>query len=202
MKSKLLAVLITALFATPIAYAQGTTAPKDSGTTKDRPAASGSKGDAMKSDKGTAASAKGQAKSDAAKSDTKESKKKGDGKSPDSVITGKIKTGFIKDKIVRSRNYNVDTKDGVVTVKGKARTQAELDRALEIAKSTSGVKDVKNEVQLMASAGSKAGAAKSDGKSGTSSSSKSGTSASSAPKGDAKKDTSATTTSKGSATTK
>jgi hypothetical protein len=192
MKTKLLAVLITALFATPVAYAQGTTAPKDSGTAKDRPAASSSKGDAMKSDKGTAASAKGQAKADA---------KKKDG-SPDAVITGKIKSGFIKDKIVRSRNYNVDTKDGMVTVKGKARTKAELDRALEIAKSTSGVKDVKNEVQLMASADSKAGAAKSDGKSGTTSSSKSGTSASGAPKADAKKDTSATTTSKGSATTK
>ena len=143
MKRKLLAVLITAAFAAPAAYGQGTTAPKDTGMTKDRPAASGSKGDAMKSDKGTAASAKGQARADA---------KKGDGKSPDAVITGKIKTGFIKDKIVRSRNYNVDTKDGVVTVKGKARTQAELDRALEIAKTTQGVKSVNNEVQLMASA--------------------------------------------------
>jgi hyperosmotically inducible protein len=171
MKRKLLAILVTAMFAAPAAYAQGTTAPKD--TTKDTtkaPAASGSaststkgeagmkggtatgsastssKGDAMKSDKGTAASAKGQAKADA---------KKGDGKSPDPVITSKIKTGFIKDKIVRSRNYNVDTKDGVVTVKGKARTQAELDRALEIAKKTEGVKDVKSEVQLMAAADTK-----------------------------------------------
>jgi hyperosmotically inducible protein len=148
MKRKLLAVLITAVFAAPAAYAQGTTAPKD--TTK-APAATGSastsaKGDAMKSDKGTAASAKGQAKADA---------KKGDGKSPDAVITGKIKTGFIKDKIVRSRNYNVDTKDGVVTVKGKARTQAELDRALEIAKTTQNVKSVNNQVQLMAAADTK-----------------------------------------------
>jgi hypothetical protein len=154
MKRKLLAVLITAVFAAPAAYAQGTTAPKDTGMTKDRPAASGSattKGDAMKSDKGTAASAKGQAKADANKADAK----KGDGKSPDAVITGKIKTGFIKDKIVRSRNYNVDTKDGVVTVKGKARTQAELDRALEIAKTTANVKSVNNEVQLMAAADTK-----------------------------------------------
>lgn len=149
MKTKLLAVLITSIFAVPVAYAQGTTAPKDSGMTKDRPAASGSattKGDAsMKSDKGVKADASAQGDA-SAKSGTR---KNG---SPDAVITGKIKTGFIKDKIVRSRNYNVDTKDGMVTVKGKARTQAELDRALEIAKSTNGVKDVKNEVQLMASA--------------------------------------------------
>ena len=153
MKRKLLAILVAAMFAAPAAYAQGTTAPKD--TTK-APAATGSastsKGDAMKSDKGTAASAKGQARADA---------KKGDGKSPDPVITSKIKTGFIKDKIVRSRNYNVDTKDGVVTVKGKARTQAELDRALEIAKKTEGVKDVKNEVQLMAAADTKSMGSKS-----------------------------------------
>jgi hyperosmotically inducible protein len=135
MKLTLLAVLITAMFAAPAVYAQGTTAPKDSG---DRPAASGSKGDAMKSDKGTAASAKGQAKSDANK----------DG-SPDAMITSKIKTGFIKDKIVRSRNYNVDTSGGVVTVKGKARSQAEADRAIEIAKTTQGVSSVKNEIQVI-----------------------------------------------------
>ena len=139
MKRTLLAVLIAAIFAAPAAYAQGTTAQKDSGMTKDRPAASGSKGDAMKSDKGAAASAKGQAKADAKK----------DG-SPDAVITTKIKTGFIKDKIVRSRNYNVDTNGGVVTVRGKARSQAEADRAIEIAKSTQGVSSVQNEIQVVA----------------------------------------------------
>jgi osmotically-inducible protein OsmY len=74
--------------------------------------------------------------------------------SPDAMITGKIKSGFIKDKIVRSRNYNVDTHDGVVTVKGKARSQAEADRAIEIAKGTEGVSSVKNEVQVMASSSS------------------------------------------------
>jgi hyperosmotically inducible protein len=116
MKRKLLAVLITAMFAAPAAYAQGTTAPRDTGM-KDRPAATKSK----------------------------------DG-SPDAVITGKIKTGFINDKIVRSRNYNVDTSGGVVTVRGKARSQAEADRAIEIAKSTQGVSSVKNEIQVVASA--------------------------------------------------
>jgi hyperosmotically inducible protein len=116
MKRKLLAALITAVFAAPAAYAQGTTAPRDSGV-KDRPAATKSK----------------------------------DG-SPDAVITGKIKTGFINDKIVRSRNYNVDTSGGVVTVRGKARSQAEADRAIEIARSTQGVSSVKNEIQVIASA--------------------------------------------------
>jgi osmotically-inducible protein OsmY len=117
MKRKLLAVLITAMFVAPAVYAQGSTAPRDTGMTKDRPAATRSK----------------------------------DG-SPDAVITSKIKTGFIKDKIVRSRNYNVDTSGGVVTVKGKAGSQAEADRAMEIAKNTQGVSSVKNEIQVIASA--------------------------------------------------
>jgi osmotically-inducible protein OsmY len=122
MKRKLLAVLIAAVFAAPAAYAQGTTAPKD------RPAASGS------------ASTKAGA-----------SARSNDG-SPDAVITGKIKSGFIKDKIVRSRNYNVDTNGGVVTVRGKARSQAEADRAMEIAKGTEGVKSVNSEIKVVAEA--------------------------------------------------
>ena len=192
MKRKLLAILITAVFAAPAAYAQGTTAPKDA---KDRPAASGSastKADAGVKSGSTGVSAKGDA---SVKADTRAK----NGKSPDAMITGKVKTGFIKDKIVRSRNYNVDTRDGVVTVKGKARSQAELDRALEIAKKTDGVKDVKNEVQVMASA-DKPGSTKSGAGSSTSGSAKSGASASS--KADAKKDTSASTGAKGSATAK
>ena len=122
MKRKLLAVLIAAVFAAPAAYAQGTTAPKD------RPATSGS------------ASTKAGA-----------SARSNDG-SPDAVITGKIKSGFIKDKIVRSRNYNVDTNGGVVTVRGKARSQAEADRAMEIAKGTEGVKSVNSEIKVVAEA--------------------------------------------------
>jgi osmotically-inducible protein OsmY len=135
MKRKLLAVMIATMLAAPAAvYAQGTTAPKDTGMTKDRPAASGSA--TTRSDT-------------TVRTDTSARSKDG---SPDAVITGKIKSGFIKDKIVRSRNYNVDTSGGVVTVKGKARSQAEADRALEIAKSTSGVSSVKNEIQVIASA--------------------------------------------------
>ena len=128
MKRKLLAVLITTLFAASGAYAQSTTAPRDA---KDRPAATGT----MKSDT-------------TVRSDTTAKSKDG---SPDAVITSKIKTGFIKDKIVISRNYNVDTAGGVVTVRGKARTQAEADRAIEIAKTTQGVSSVKNEIQVVPS---------------------------------------------------
>lgn len=129
MKRKLLAVLIAAALAAPAAaLAQGTTAPKDTGMTKDRPAAPRASEPAPRSK----------------------------GSSPDALITGKVKTGFVKDKIVRSRNYNVDTKDGVVTVKGTARSQAEADRAIEIAKSTEGVTSVNNEIKVRAAADKRA----------------------------------------------
>jgi hypothetical protein len=180
--------------------------------TKDRPAAGGSastKADAGVKSGGSATSAKGDA---SVKADTKsgnastsakaDAGTKGDGKSPDAMVTAKVKTGFIKDKIVRSRNYNVDTKDGVVTLKGKARSQAELDRALEIAKQTEGVKDVKNEVQVMASADTSGSAKAGSSATGASGGSKAGASASgaSAPKADTK--TGASASSKGTATAK
>lgn len=186
MKHKLLAVLVAALFAAPAVYAQGT-APKD---TKDRPAASGSASTSTKADAGMKSGSAGASTSAKGETTAKSDTKSKDGRSPDAVITGKIKTGFIKDKIVRSRNYNVDTKDGDVTIKGKARTQAELDRAMEIAKGTQGVKSVKSEVQLMASA-DKPGAEKSKSAAG-----------SSTPKAEPKKGASASATSKGSAAAK
>ena len=133
MKRKLIAILVAAALAGPAAVLAQSTS-KDTGMTKDRPAASSST--STKSDTTVRTDAKGS-------------------KSPDSVITGKIKSGFVKDKIVRSRNYNVDTAGGVVTVKGRARTQAEADRAIEIAKNTSGVVSVKNEVVVAATSADK-----------------------------------------------
>jgi hypothetical protein len=193
MKRKLLAILITAIFAAPAAYAQGTTAPKDSGAAK-APAATGSASTSTKA--GASVNADTKAGNAGVSASAKADGKAKNGKSPDAMITGKIKTGFIKDKIVRSRNYNVDTRDGVVTVKGKARSQAELDRALEIAKKTEGVKDVKNEVQVMASA-DKSGSAKAGADAKSSSAAGAST-----PKGDTKAGAAANTKGSASTTTK
>lgn len=131
MNTKLLAAMVMAgVLAAPAAiYAQGTTtAPKD------RPAAAPMKKDtpAASTSTTTGTSTKGT---------------KG-GDSPDAVITGKIKAKFIKDKIVRSRSYNVDTDKGVVVVKGTARSQAEADRAIELAKNTEGVSSVTNQITV------------------------------------------------------
>jgi len=61
---------------------------------------------------------------------------------PDPVITGKIKASFLGDSNVRATQIEVTTKDGVVTLTGNIDSQSEKDRALELARSTSGVKNV------------------------------------------------------------
>jgi len=67
----------------------------------------------------------------------------------DAVITGKIKAAFAKDKLVKARNIKVDTDDkGVVTLSGNARSKAEMDKAVKIARDTKGVNSVRNEIQI------------------------------------------------------
>ncbi|MET0732282.1 MAG: BON domain-containing protein [Casimicrobiaceae bacterium] len=67
----------------------------------------------------------------------------------DSVITTKIKSKLAAENPASMANISVDTdKDGVVWMGGTAKTQAEVDKALSIARSTDGVKTVKNDVKV------------------------------------------------------
>lgn len=67
----------------------------------------------------------------------------------DSVITTKIKAEMVKDKTVSATHVKVDTNDqGVVTLSGKAKSQAESDRAVAIAKGVKGVTDVQNNIEV------------------------------------------------------
>ena len=69
----------------------------------------------------------------------------------DSVITTKIKAEYAKDKEVSALNIRVDTDDkGVVTLSGNAKSKAEADKAVRIARATTGVSSVKNEIQVQA----------------------------------------------------
>jgi hyperosmotically inducible periplasmic protein len=69
----------------------------------------------------------------------------------DATITAKVKAELAKDKQVSAMRINVDTdKNGVVTLKGNAKTQAEAEKAVQIAKSVQGVKEVKNNIQVAA----------------------------------------------------
>ncbi len=60
----------------------------------------------------------------------------------DSVITSKIKSKMVADPDVSALNVNVETNNGVVTLSGNVKTDAEASKAVEIAESTTGVKDV------------------------------------------------------------
>ena len=65
----------------------------------------------------------------------------------DAVITGKVKAEFAKDKTVRATKIKVETDShGLVQLSGKARTQTEADKAVEIAKNTKGVTAVKSDI--------------------------------------------------------
>jgi hyperosmotically inducible periplasmic protein len=64
----------------------------------------------------------------------------------DAAITSAVKTKFLADTRVSGLKIDVDTKDGVVTLSG-AVPAAERDRALALARETSGVRSVVNQMK-------------------------------------------------------
>jgi hyperosmotically inducible protein len=84
----------------------------------------------------------------------------GDGSSPDrtsaakefvkdSVITAKIKAKLAKEKDVSAMHIKVDTdKAGVVYLSGTAKSQAEADRAVALAREVEGVTSVESTIEV------------------------------------------------------
>ena len=66
----------------------------------------------------------------------------------DTAITTKIKADFAVDKQVSALKIHVDTDKGVVKLTGNAKTQAEADKAVSIAKNTKGVVSVTNDITV------------------------------------------------------
>ncbi|MGZ5009087.1 MAG: BON domain-containing protein [Methylobacter sp.] len=66
----------------------------------------------------------------------------------DSVITTKVKAALVKDDNVSAAEVNVETFKGVVQLSGFVKSRAEMNRAIEVARSVSGVKSVKNDMRL------------------------------------------------------
>lgn len=66
----------------------------------------------------------------------------------DAEITTKVKAKFVEDPVVKAMNIKVDTYQGVVQLSGFANSQGEADKAAQIARATSGVKSVKNDIRL------------------------------------------------------
>lgn len=66
----------------------------------------------------------------------------------DSVITTKVKTAILNDPEVSVLEVSVETYDGVVQLSGFVSTQAQANKAVQIARGVSGVKDVKNDMRV------------------------------------------------------
>jgi hyperosmotically inducible periplasmic protein len=63
-------------------------------------------------------------------------------------LTTAVETKLIADDLVKARNLDVDTRDGVVTLTGQVRSQAEKDQALKLARETDGVKSVTDRITV------------------------------------------------------
>ncbi len=61
----------------------------------------------------------------------------------DSAITTKVKSRFVADSMVSAFDINVKTFRGEVILSGFVNTEAQKERAVAIARSTAGVREVK-----------------------------------------------------------
>lgn len=66
----------------------------------------------------------------------------------DAAITTKVKLAFVNDPTVKAIDVKVETFKGVVQLSGFVNSQTEINRAVEIARSTKGVKAVTNDMRL------------------------------------------------------
>ena len=66
----------------------------------------------------------------------------------DSVITTKMKTAIFNDATLKSAEINVETFKGSVQLSGFVGSQSDINRAVALARSISGVTSVKNDMRL------------------------------------------------------
>lgn len=66
----------------------------------------------------------------------------------DTWITTKIQSKYFLDSEVKGRDINVDTRNGIVTLKGTVDSEAEKQAAAAIAQETEGVKKVNNQLAV------------------------------------------------------
>ncbi|MBS1217878.1 MAG: transport-associated protein [Proteobacteria bacterium] len=66
----------------------------------------------------------------------------------DSVITTKTKAAIFNDPALKSAEINVETFKGVVQLSGFVNSQADINRAVAVARNVGGVSSVTNNMQL------------------------------------------------------
>ena len=64
------------------------------------------------------------------------------------MITTKTKTAILNDANLKATEINVETYKGRVQLSGFVNSQADIDRAVQLAKSIAGVTSVKNDMHL------------------------------------------------------
>jgi hyperosmotically inducible protein len=70
------------------------------------------------------------------------------GDRPDVWLTAKVQSKYFLDDLVKGRNINVDTQNGVVALKGSVRSEAERRRAVALARTTEGVRSVNDQLTM------------------------------------------------------
>jgi len=66
----------------------------------------------------------------------------------DAVITTKVKAAIFNEPTLKSTEINVETFKGVVQLGGFVNSQADINKAVELARSVKGVTSVKNDMRL------------------------------------------------------
>jgi hyperosmotically inducible protein len=66
----------------------------------------------------------------------------------DSIITTKVKTAIFNEPTLKVNEINVETFKGIVQLSGFVRSQADIDKAVEVARGITGVKSVKNDMRV------------------------------------------------------
>ncbi len=66
----------------------------------------------------------------------------------DSIITAKVKAAIFNEPTLKVNEINVETFKGIVQLSGFVRSQANIDRAVEVAHGITGVKSVKNDMRV------------------------------------------------------
>lgn len=64
----------------------------------------------------------------------------------DAVITTKVKAAIIGDSSVKATEVNVETYKGIVQLTGFVKSQADIDKAVKLAKGVKGVNSVQNKM--------------------------------------------------------
>ncbi len=66
----------------------------------------------------------------------------------DSAITTKVKSAIFHDPSLKSAEINIETFKGVVQMSGFVSSQADINKAVDLASQVGGVKSIKNDMRV------------------------------------------------------